>query len=492
MRTLLKQTAAVIGGLLLAVLVGWVAWLWNDSRIPATYNVMDYGLADYGGGSIPPGGHDHHVRGLSVAELRAPPGRADERFTLVAEKARVRLTSGRTIDALTFNETAPGPELRVKQGDVVAVTLVNRDVSSGVTIHWHGIDVPNAEDGVAGVTQNAVRPGGRYTYRFRAEQRGTFWYHTHQASSKEVRRGLFGAIVIEPRTAPRRRTLDLALVVHTFDNVVTLNGDDGLMRRAVKPGAPVRLRLVNSDSSPERLILAGTPFRVVALDGTDLSGPETISGETVELPAGGRADLAFTMPRTPVRLSVAQTEVGLALSSGGSASPPATAPGPLFDPTRYGRHEKTPFGLTSHFDRRFDLDIGRKLAFLDGRPGFQWTINGHVYPRVPTFVVEEGDLVEATIENHTHAVHPMHLHGHHVLVLSHDGKPVSGSAWWPDTLDVKPGESYVVGFRADNPGLWMDHCHNLGHAAKGLTMHLAYAGVWTPFDVGGHPHNHPE
>ena len=59
-------------------------------------------------------------------------------------------------------------------------------------------------------------------------------------------------------------------------------------------------------------------------------------------------------------------------------------------------------------------------------------------------------------------------------------------------IEVRPGESYVVAFRADNPGIWMDHCHNLVHAAAGLTMHLAYAGVTTPFDIGGADHNRPE
>ena len=106
----------------------------------------------------------------------------------------IHLASGRTIDALTFNGTAPGPELRVRQGDLVDVVLENEDVEQGVTIHWHGVDVPNAADGVAGVTQNAVLPGERYRYRFRAEQVGTFWYHTHQSSSEDVRRGLFGAL----------------------------------------------------------------------------------------------------------------------------------------------------------------------------------------------------------------------------------------------------------------------------------------------------------
>jgi FtsP/CotA-like multicopper oxidase with cupredoxin domain len=78
----------------------------------------------------------------------------------------------------------------------------------------------------------------------------------------------------------------------------------------------------------------------------------------------------------------------------------------------------------------------------------------------------------------------MHLHGHHALVLRRDEKAVTGSPWRTDTLD-EANERYELAFRTDNPGLWMDHCHNLKHAAQGLTMHLAYAGVTTPFRVGG-------
>ena len=83
------------------------------------------------------------------------------------------------------------------------------------------------------------------------------------------------------------------------------------------------------------------------------------------------------------------------------------------------------------------------------------------------FVVREGDVVQVTISNHSGDVHPMHLHGHHAVVLSRDGKPVTGSPWWFDSLDVQNGETYVVAFLADNPGIWMDHCHNLKHAAAG-------------------------
>jgi FtsP/CotA-like multicopper oxidase with cupredoxin domain len=345
---------------------------------------------------------------------------------------------------------------------------------------------------VAGVTQDAVLPGERHVYRFRAEQVGTFWYHSHQVSSKEVRRGLFGALVIEPR-AGSESDLDLALVAHTFDGVPTLNASDGVERRKIAPGSVVRLRLVNSDNTPHRFVVFGTSFLVVALDGTDLNEPTQIENEAIEVPGGGRADVMFAMPGVAVWLSLDDTAAGLALNARGRTAPLVSVPElPVFDPTTYGRAASTPFDASSRFDRRFQLTITRKPGFLHGRPGLQWAINGKIFPHVPVFVVADGDLVEVTIENDTKADHPMHLHGHHVLVLSRDDEAVSGGPWWPDTLNVKPGERYRVAFRADNPGIWMDHCHNLRHAAEGLTMHVAYSGVTTPFRVGDAHHNLPE
>jgi FtsP/CotA-like multicopper oxidase with cupredoxin domain len=487
---------AFAGVVLLFLVVSYIAKAWWDSRLPGTYNVMSLGHADYGGGPIPPGqaGHDGHGPiggGTSVADLHGPDGVPDDRFRLTARTATIHLSSGRTVDALTFDGRSPGPELRVRDGDLVEVELVNEDVAGGVTIHWHGVDVPNGEDGVAGVTQNAVLPGQRYTYRFRVHQAGTFWYHSHQVSSKEVRRGLFGAFVVEPRAGPRGG-LDKVLVAHTFVGIPTLDASDGVSTRALRAGTSVRVRLVNTDSSTQRFTIVGTPFRVVSIDGTDENGPTPLASETLLVPAGGRIDVAFDMPRRPVRLSLAGTDAALALSANGRAIPQEPPQGPEFDPLTYGRPAPTPFDLGTHYDRRFHLSISRRPGFYDGKPGRQWAINGGIYPDVPMFVVAEGDLVELTITNHSHVVHPMHLHGHHVLVLSRDGEHASGSPWWVDTLNVSPADSYIVAFRADNPGIWMDHCHNLPHAAAGLTMHLAYVGVTTPFQVGDATHNEPE
>ena len=475
----------------LVVVLGGLGWMWYSSLLPDSYNVMDYGSPDYGGGPAPADGAHHHQGGRSLATLAGPAGTPDVRFQLVARHAEVRLASGATTDALTFDGRVPGPELRVHEGDLVEVTVVNKDVDEGVSVHWHGVDVPNAEDGVAGVTQDAVLPGGRHVYRFHAEQVGTFWYHSHQVASKQVRRGLLGALVIEPRDRPPKAAVDRVVVAHELAGRSTLDGSETMRRQPVPSGAVVRLRLINAENSPRRFSLGGTPFRVLAIDGTDLNEPPPLRDTVLELAAGGRYDVGFTMPSTSVTLALEGTHAAVALGPNGTAAAPAEGE-PVFDPLAYGKPARTTFGLRSRFDRSFSFDIGQKPGFLDGKPGRHWTINGGIYPDVPVFMVRRGDLVKVTIVNDTGAVHPMHLHGHHALVLSRDGVPATGSPWWTDTLDVRPHERFEIAFRADNPGIWMDHCHNLRHAAEGLTMHLAYEGVTTPFVTGGHTHNTPE
>jgi len=143
-------------------------------------------------------------------------------------------------------------------------------------------------------------------------------------------------------------------------------------------------------------------------------------------------------------------------------------------------------------DQRFDYVIGRRAGLVDGRPGLFWTVNGRLYPDVPMFEVREGQVVLFRIVNESPESHPMHLHGHHVVVLSRDGQPSTGAPWWVDSLEVAPGQVFEVGLLADNPGIWMDHCHNLPHAVDGLVAHLSYAGVTSPYLIGGDAGNQPE
>ena len=268
-----------------------------------------------------------------------------------------------------------------------------------------------------------------------------------------------------------------------------LNGAEGLTRRTVEPDTPVRLRLVNTHSTPLRLVLDGTPFRVVAIDGTDLNRPEPLENRTLELAGGSRYDLAFTMPSTPVQLAV---EDGTAASCQPERPRRAAAleAEATFDPLDYGEPAATAIGPSTDFDREFVFEIGRKPGSLDGRPGLHWSINGDT-PDVPVFVVgrrlRQGDDPQR----------------HEVRASDAPARPPHAGAepkrcagvrqpWWSDTLNLRKGERFEIAFQADNTGLWMDHCHNLRHAAEGLTMHVAYEGVTTPFTVGGAAHNHPE
>lgn len=222
--------------------------------------------------------------------------------------------------------------------------------------------------------------------------------------------------------------------------MVTLNGSDSLVTDTILPGTPVRLRLINADSYPATFHLQGTPFQVASIDGNDVNEPNLIANQSLKIAAGGRYDITFSMPNQPVYLTSPKDagKKGLLLSPNGSTDIPGILEViPEFDPSRYGSPLPLPFDLSSRYDREYQMIFDVAVGFYDGRLDGLWTINGNA-----------------------------------MLVLSRNGKPVTGSPWWTDTLNVTPGETYEVAFRADNPGLWMDHCHNLDHAALGMTMHL--------------------
>ncbi|MGW5672808.1 multicopper oxidase family protein, partial [Micromonospora sp. NPDC003776] len=431
--------------------------------------------------------------GRSVADLRGAgtpaPGGATRRHLLTAQTATVRLPSGRQLQAWTFNGRIAGPPITATEGDLIEVTLRNTDIDDGVTLHWHGYDVACGEDGAPGVTQDVVARGEEFVYRFRAEQVGTYWYHTHQASHRGVRRGLYGTLVVTPRApqvddaAPRQ--LDLTLPVHTFDGTVVIGDRDGRTDQSVPAGTPVRLRLINTDSEAHRLALAGTPFRVAAVDGRDLHEPGEISEAGLRLPGGGRYDLVFVMPDTAVGLVVDNDHSGglrLRPNAGGEgAAGEDTSGWPELDLLRYGTPASVPFHAGSRADRHFTLVLDRGVAMVDGRPAYAQTVNGRGHPSIPDQLVAGGDLVRFTVVNRSLETHPWHLHGHPVLVLARNGTPPSGSPLWLDTFDVRPGEVWEVGFRATNPGIWMNHCHNLPHAHQGMMLRLCYDRVTTPF-----------
>ena len=210
-----------------------------------------------------------------LASLDTPPGSGPVKaFIVTAQMASMDLGNGKHVDAYTYNGAIPGPELRVQQGDLVVVTLLNH-LSVSTTIHWHGISVPNAEDGVAGLTQDAVQPGGSYTYRFVANDAGTFWYHPHQETSVQLPLGLYGAVVVEPRRPAVQYDRDYTVFLHewgaglheglagamgchaTCSETLTINDHVDQVALAAQPGERVRLRVANSGNDVHFPVLTG-------------------------------------------------------------------------------------------------------------------------------------------------------------------------------------------------------------------------------------------
>ena len=226
---------------------------------------------------------------------------------------------------------------------------------------------------------------------------------------------------------------------------------------------------------------------MLAVDGYDVHGPTPVTGQAVRLTAGGRVDLEVTAPAAG---RARWRRVALVLGSG--CRPTRDAAAGAVDLLHYGT--PAPIGFDAgKADRRFDYSVGRRPGFLDGRPGLWWSINGHLFPDVPMFVVEEGDVVRMRIENHSRAGAP------DAPARPPRGGPVPGrrsrrpAARGGSTRSTSAsGQSYDIAFVADNPGIWMDHCHNLPHAAQGLVAHLMYAGLTSPFRVGGPKANEPE
>ena len=495
----------------------WLLVGMQQSKIEGVVN--HHSNIDLGGGdSINTGNHEeHHAHGeknlkpsankleeidtISVQNLvdGSFKQEANQQFTLEARKEPVMLASGKKVEAWTYNGEL-APEIRVQEGDIIEVILKNKDIEAGVTIHWHGYDVPNAMDGVPGMTQDAVMPGESFTYKFYANETGTHWFHSHQHSSEQVKNGLFGSFIVESKEEVVPVDKDITALMHTWttidgEEVLSFSDNDQVSHFYASPGEVVRLRISNTDNIKARYTIHGVPFRVTAIDGEELEEPHLIEEEQLEVSGAGRIDVVFTMPDEPIEVLVnGRQDIGLVISSDDddirSISGNHGNDWPVFDPGSYSPIENQELSLNTVFDRDFEIIMDNEFGFYDGTPNFVWKMNGEVFPNTPTFMVKEGEKVKMSFVNRTFAPHPMHLHGHHILVLSRNGEELE-TPWLADTLNVDPGEQYEVAFVADNPGMWMNHCHNLNHAEIGMTLHLSYEGIETPYTVGDESINDP-
>lgn len=238
-------------------------------------------------------------------------------FELTAQPVKWEILPGTRVTAWSYNGTVPGPEIRVPYGQKVKVLLKN-ELPEPTTVHWHGIAVPNAMDGVPDVTQKPIAPGETFTYSFRAVPAGggtggTFMYHSHYDEDRQVGLGMSAPFVIVPPEEPEAYAVERTLMLGewnldaatgdtrppmqmegSFPNYFTINGKSFPATDPinVRPGQRVLLRLVGAGQFNHPMHLHGTSFTVVAKDGHELES--SYEADVVDVAPGERYDVAFT------------------------------------------------------------------------------------------------------------------------------------------------------------------------------------------------------
>ena len=215
-------------------------------------------------------------------------------FHLRMAPTTITVAPGVTKEAYAFNGIVPGPVLRVNEGDRVRI-VVDNDLPFATGVHWHGMILPNDQDGVPGITQPFIEPGDRYTYEWTALAPGTHWYHSH-SSGRHIGKGLYGALEVIPRTGDFPADRDYRLMLGDTDLGFVINGRmfPSTKTLITKVGETVHLRLINTGDQVHAMHLHGTPFDVVAQDGNKLTSP--LKMDTLTISPGQTFDLLAKEP----------------------------------------------------------------------------------------------------------------------------------------------------------------------------------------------------
>lgn len=417
-------------------------------------------------------------------------------YKLVLAETPLTLKPRTVTPAWTFNGQAPGPVLRVKQNQPVRI-LVRNHLPEATTIHWHGIRLNNAADGVPGLTQEPIPSGGTFVYEFTCPDAGTFWYHPHMNSVVQLSRGLVGLLIVDEEE-PVHFDQDVALALKdwhlhedgsfapftshraaartgTLGNFPTVNGKPEL-RVPVLAGSVVRLRLANLDNTRVFNIGADLPAQVLAVEGNPLAEPEPLT--THPLGAGMRVDLAIQVPTTPgvhhivdrkgsFEFTICELEV---IPSGllpRSVPKLPLNPIPALD---LANAKRIPLvfewaGALSPVNHHGEVDA---IFWTINKRA--WSDHSHMHLPEPLAVLKRGETYIFELHNATPHHHPIHLHGFTFTVLKSNQREIK--PYHTDTILLEKNERAEVAIVADNPGDWMFHCHVIEHMDTGLMGYI--------------------
>ena len=441
-----------------------------------------------------PAGWDDEIQLSVAADLNSDPHVLE--INLEARESDVELLPGKLTRVWTYNGGIPGPLIRAKVGDRLIVHFKN-SLPEPSTIHWHGLRVPNDQDGVPDSSQLLVPPGGTFDYDFVLPDAGNYWYHPHYESAAQVGSGLYGPIVVDDPSEPKGLgdeailvlgdlALDADGVLQPADgggNLGTLFGREGNLNLVngrinptlhVRPGLRQRWRIINASKTRyEWLALPGHRFTRIGSDGGMLESPETL--DRILLTAAQRADVVVE----PSNAGLPPEQHGLSLKwiaydrGFGTAYNRPDEPVLTLDFVDGAAAVSRPLPAL-HRDIPAIDTVGATPVDISLTVGTQadgtmaMGINGVPSWEAEHLMTKLGERQVWTVKNTFEWDHPFHLHGFFFQVLDVNGVPPAVREW-RDTINVPVDGTVRFAVHFDErPGMWMFHCHILDHADAGM------------------------
>jgi FtsP/CotA-like multicopper oxidase with cupredoxin domain len=451
------------------------------------------------------------LAGAGAAGLAAVAGRPSHAQTAASSADHtiriapisLEIAPNKIIKTTAYNNTVPGPPLRLREGAPVTIKVVN-DSGYPNLVHWHGLFIPPVQDGAIEEGSPIIQPGESLLYSFTPKPSGTRWYHSHAMAMADLTRstysGEFGFLIVDPAAGdPGRYDREVMLAAHRWEpmwvsvqdlrkgpppdnGLETMYGAATLGDRMLGHGEPIRVRqgervlfrMLNASATMSiSLALSGHRFTVIALDGNPVPNPATVN--TLKLDAAERADVIVEMNNPGIWVfgstDYSDRSMGMGVvveyadRSGNRVwSPGITSP---WDYTMFGRN--VPAAAP-------DETINLKFEKITGGRGNynRWTINDKSWPDTnPLFTVQRGKRYRLVMNNNSNDEHPVHLHRHSFEVTKIDDKIMSGLM--KDTISMPRRSTAEIDFVADNPGDSLFHCHHQDHMDEGFMGVITYA-----------------
>ncbi len=392
-----------------------------------------------------------------------------------AKEEEVEIFEGNTQKAWAYNSSIPGPVIRIKLGDTIKIKFKN-ELPQPTTIHFHGIRVPNAMDGVPGVTQLPIKPGEIFVYEFTPKDPGTYWFHPHIRGHEQLEKGLYGGIIVEDGLTFDKdvvvflddwlvnkdgsinenfESLHAAMMNGRWGNVITANGKTSEIIN-IKSGERLRLRIINAANARIFNLTHNSTQKqeYFAIDGFFTRKPKKFSW--YDLAPGNRIDLDIYTNESFVIYDARTRRILVKIN--------VTTSQPL--------KEKEALPIAQYIPslkKAAQLEFDREYVYrIERRPGGPvWTINGKSWPEYESYIFEAGKFNIIRLRDQSGRIHPVHFHGLFFKVLRRNGKFVDEGSF-RDTVILYPNDVVDVALVPLDKGKWVNHCHIQEHAERGF------------------------